>query len=130
MPRRTSGQPSGTFDKMQRGNKRKFGRVRNQRNALHKALATALIEHGKIKTTMAKAESTSQFTDKLITKAKTGTVASRRLVLQHIGEKATKKLFSEVGPKFKDKKGGYTKVLRLGRRKSDGAEMALIELTQ
>jgi large subunit ribosomal protein L17 len=103
--------------------------VRNQRKALYKALATALIEHGKIKTTTAKAKSLSQFTDKLVTKAKKGDINSRRLVRQDIGERATSKLFSDIGPKFKDKNGGYTKVLKLGRRVSDGAEMAQIEFT-
>jgi len=115
---------------MRRGNKRKFARVKNQRKALYKALATALIEHGRIKTTTAKAKSLSSFTDRLVTKAKKGDLASRKLIRQDIGEKATKKLMSDIGPKFKERNGGYTKVLRLGRRTSDGAEMALIEFTQ
>ena len=114
---------------MRRGDHRKFGRERNQRRALYKALATALIQHGKIKTTVAKAKSLSQFADKLVAKAKKGDIASRRLVRQNIGEGATKKLFSDIGPKFKEKSGGYTKVLKLGRRMSDGAEMAQIEFT-
>ncbi len=114
---------------MRRGSHRKFGRERNQRRALYKALATALIEHGKVKTTTAKAKSLSIFVDKLVTKAKRGDMASRRLVGQDIGEKATGKLFSDVGPKFKDRSGGYTKVLKLGRRLSDGAEMSIIEFT-
>lgn len=114
---------------MRRGNIRKFGRVKKQREALHKALATALIEHGKIKTTVAKAKSLSQFADKLVTQAKKASVASRRQVRQTLGEKATDKLFSDVAPKFKERSGGYTKVLRLGRRLSDGAEMALVVFT-
>ena len=115
---------------MRRGNNRKFGRVKNKRVALYKALATALIEHGKIKTTVAKAKSLSNFIDKLVTKAKRGDLASARLVRQSVGEKATKKLMTDVGPRFKDRAGGYTKILKLGRRISDGAEMALIEFTQ
>jgi len=115
---------------MRRGKHRKFARVKNQRKALYKALATALIDHGRIQTTMAKAKSLSGFTDKLITKAKKGDVASQRLIRHDIGEKATKKLMSDIGPRFKDRSGGYTKVLRLGRRVSDGAEMALIEFTK
>lgn len=112
---------------MRRGRHRKFGREKNQRNALYKALATALIDHGKIKTTVAKAKSLSQYADKLVTKAKKDTVASRQQVRQELGEKATVKLFSDVAPKFKDKNGGYTKVLKLGRRLSDGAPMAQVE---
>ncbi|MDP3792995.1 MAG: 50S ribosomal protein L17 [bacterium] len=109
---------------------RKFGRVKNQRKALYKALATALIEHGKIKTTSAKAKSLSKFTDKLVTKAKKGDLASGRLIRHYLGEKATKKLMTDIGPKFKDRKGGYTRVLRLGRRVSDGSEMSIIELVK
>ncbi len=115
---------------MRRGKLRKFGRVRKTRKALYKALATALIEHGKIKTTTSKAKSLSQFTDRLVSKAKKGDIASGRLIRQYVGEKATKKLMTDIGPKFKDRTGGYTKVLRLGRRASDGAEMAQIEFTQ
>lgn len=115
---------------MRRGMNRKFGRVKNQRKALYKALATALIEHGKIKTTSAKAKSLSKFTDKLVTKAKKGDLASGRLIRHYLGEKATKKLMTDIGPKFKDRKGGYTRVLRLGRRVSDGSEMSIIELVK
>lgn len=112
---------------MKHGINRKFGRVKNQRKALYKALATTLIEHGKIKTTSAKAKSLSKFTDKLVTKAKKGDIASGRLIRHYLGEKATKKLMTDIGPRFKDRKGGYTKVLRLGRRVSDGSEMSIIQ---
>jgi|SRR3989344_7515614 len=115
---------------MRRGKNRKFAREKNQRKALYKALATALIENGKIKTTAAKAKSLSQFTDKLVTKAKKGDLASRKLIGYNLGSKAVKKLMNEIGPKFKNKNGGYTKVSRLGRRISDGAEMALIQFTE
>ena len=114
---------------MRRGKKRKFARVKNQRKALYKALATALVEHGRIKTTLAKAKSFSGFVDKLVTKAKKGDVAIQRSIRQDLGEKATRKLMADVGPKFKDRDGGYTKVLRLGRRMSDGAEMAIVQWT-
>jgi large subunit ribosomal protein L17 len=115
---------------MRRGKSRKFGKVRKTRKALYKALATALIEHGKIQTTVAKAKSISTFTDKMVTKAKKGDVASGRLIRHYLGDKATKKLMTEIGPKFKERNGGYTKVLKMGRRLSDGAEMALIEFTK
>ncbi len=114
---------------MRRGNKRKFGRETDQRKALYKSLATALIDHGKIKTTQAKAKSLSSFVDRLVSKASSNDLNSRRLILKSIGEKATRKLMSDIGPRFKDKKGGYTRIIRLGQRKSDGSPMALIEFT-
>ena len=114
---------------MRRGKKRKFARVKNQRKSLYKALATALIDHGRIRTTLAKAKSASSFVDKLVSKAKRGDLGIQRSLRQDIGDKATKKLVAEIGPKFKERNGGYTKVLRLGRRVSDGAEMAILEFT-
>ena len=114
---------------MKRGNKRKFGRVSNQRTVLYKALATALIENGKIKTTQAKAKSLSTYIEKVITKASSSDLTSRKFTLQHVGEKASKKLVSEIAPRFKEKRGGYTRITRLGQRRSDGAPMALIEFT-
>ena len=115
---------------MRRGKHRKFARVKKQRNALYKALASALIEHGKVRTTLAKAKSLSVYANKLVTKSKIDTVSSRRLIRQSLGVKATHKLFSDISPKLKDRSGGYTKVLKLGRRVSDGAEMAQIEFIQ
>src|SRR3989338_5816898 len=99
---------------MRRGRKRKFSLERNQRKALYKALATALIEHGKIKTTAAKAKSLSRFADKLVTNAKKEDIGSRRLIREDLGEKATKKLVNDIGPRFKERRGGYTRVLKLG----------------
>lgn len=113
---------------MKRGNKRKFGRVRNQRTALSKALATALIDHGNITTTLAKAKTLSSVVSKMITAAKKQTLAARRNLGSQLGPKAVSKLMKEIGPKYKDRQGGYTRVVRLPRRNSDGAEMAVIEL--
>ncbi|MEX2090718.1 MAG: 50S ribosomal protein L17 [Candidatus Paceibacterota bacterium] len=115
---------------MRKGNHRKFGRETIQRKALYKSLATALIENGKIKTTVAKAKSLSSHFDKMVTIAKKQNLASRRLLQSQVGDKAVKKLITEIAPAFEGKKGGYTRVIRLGQRKSDGAEMALIELTK
>jgi len=112
---------------MKRSNKRKFGRETIQRKALLKALATALIENEKIKTTQAKAKTLSSFTDRLVTRAKRGDVASRRLLLTKVGSKAVNKLMSEIGPRFKERDGGYTRVIKLGQRQSDGSPMAKIE---
>lgn len=115
---------------MRRGNKRKFGREKVQREALYKSLATALIDHGKIKTTSAKAKSLSAFADRLVTTAKKQNLASRRELARTFHQKTVKKLVDEIAPKFSDRHGGYTRVIRLGQRKGDGAPMSLIEFTQ
>lgn len=115
---------------MRRGKHRKFHRETKQRKALYKSLATALIENGKIKTTVAKAKSLSSHFDKMVTVAKKQTLASRRLLQSQVGDKAVKKIFTEIAPGMEGRKGGYTRVTRLGQRKSDGSEMALIELVK
>ncbi|OGN01751.1 MAG: 50S ribosomal protein L17 [Candidatus Yanofskybacteria bacterium RIFCSPLOWO2_02_FULL_43_10] len=115
---------------MRRGKHRKFGREAGQRKVLYRALATALIEHGKIKTTSAKAKSLTVYIAKLITTAKKQDLAARRSVLTQIGEKAAKKLMSEIAPDFASRNGGYTRILRLGQRRSDSAEMVIIEFTK
>lgn len=115
---------------MRRGKNRKFGRERIKRRALYKGLATALIDNGKIKTTSAKAKSLSSFADKLITTAKKQDLASRRELAKIFHPKIVKKLADEIAPQFADRKGGYTRVIRLGQRKSDGAPMSIIEFVQ
>jgi len=115
---------------MRRGKQRKFGRVSGQRVVLYRALSTALIEHGKIKTTQAKAKSLSSHIEKLVTLAKKQTLASRKLLLTHVGEKAVKKLMSEVSPQFESRSGGYTRITKLGQRRSDSAPMVIIEFTK
>ena len=115
---------------MRRGKQRKFGRVSGQRVVLYKALSTALIEHGRIKTTEAKAKSLSSHADKLVTLAKKQDLAARKLLLTQIGEKAVKKLMSEVAPKLEARQGGYTRIMKLGQRRSDGAPMAVIEFVK
>jgi large subunit ribosomal protein L17 len=94
-----------------------------------KGLAKALIERGAIETTEAKAKELRPFVEKLITKAKTGTLHNRRLAGTKVPHRATAdKLFQEIGPRFATRKGGYTRILKTGHRKGDGAEMARIEL--
>ncbi len=115
---------------MRRGKQRKFGREAKQRGVLYRALATALIDHGRIKTTEAKAKSLSGHVDRLITLAKKQTLAARRLLLAQVGEKAVKKLMTEISPQFLARKGGYTRIMKLGQRRSDGAPMVLIEFTK
>ena len=92
-------------------------------------LAISLIEHGAIETTEAKAKELRPFVEKLITKAKRGTLHARRLAgAPHPRARAADKLFQEVGPAFATRAGGYTRILKTGHRKGDGAEMARIEL--
>ncbi len=109
--------------------KRKFGRTKNQKKALLNSLALNLIVRGKIKTTEPKAKELRPFIEKLITKAKKGDMATRRVIISKLSNRSreVKKLFEIIAPKYKDQKGGYTRVLKLGLRKADGAPMALIE---
>ena len=112
---------------MRRGNKRKFGRPRKQRQALEKGLVTALIEHGKITTTEAKAKLLRVVADRLVSTARKDTLASRRQLRQILGEKAVQKLTREVAPSLSSRQGGYTRLTRLGQRNSDGAAMTVVE---
>ena len=108
---------------------RQLRRTSEQKLALMRNLAQSLIEHGAIETTEAKAKELRPFVEKLITKARSGTLHDRRLAVRHIHKRATAdKLFQEVGPAFAKRKGGYTRILKTGHRKGDGAEMARIEL--
>jgi len=110
-------------------NKRKFGRNKNQKIALINSLALNLIVREKIKTTEPKAKELRPFIEKLVTKAKKDNVANRRLIISKLSnrKKEVKKLFEVIAPKYLKKSGGYTRVLKLGARKSDGAKMAIIE---
>lgn len=109
--------------------KRKFGRTRKVRNVLIKSMALNLIVRGKIKTTEPKAKELRPYVEKLVTRAKLGGLANRRVVMARLMNRApeTKKLFDVIAPKYENKNGGYTRVLKLGARKSDGADMAIIE---
>ena len=109
---------------------RKLSRKRNQRKALLKSLAGAIFLHEKIKTTEAKAKEVSSFAEKCITRAKKGDLSSRRILAKYFSKDLVKKLVDEIGPKYKDRKGGYTRIIKLGPRKSDGAKMAIIELVK
>ena len=112
--------------KLQKG--RKLHRETGQRRALLKTLATSLILRGKITTTEAKAKEVAPFLEKKITRSKTGTLAARRYLAQFFSAQTVKKLMDEVAPKYKERSGGYTRVVKLGRRKSDSSKMAIIEL--
>jgi len=107
----------------------KLGRTQGHRDALISNLAVSLIEHGRIKTTIAKAKAVRPFVEKLVTKAKNGTLHSRRMALADLrhNEGAVAKLFTEIGPLNAERKGGYTRIVKLGQRRSDASEMAVIE---
>jgi len=109
---------------------RKLSRKKDQRRALLKALSSALLLREKIKTTEAKAKEASSYTEKFITIAKKGNLASRRRLSCFFSPKIVKKLMAEIAPRYKTRKGGYTRVIKLGPRRSDGARMALIELVK
>ncbi len=109
---------------------RKLSRKTDQRKALLKALVTAIILHEKIKTTLAKAKEAAQLSEKFITRAKKGGLASRRLLSGSLSYPIVKKLIDELAPRYKDRHGGYTRIMKLGRRQTDGAEMAIIELVK
>ena len=108
---------------------RRLKRTSEQKLALMRGLAQALIERGAIETTEARAKEHRPVVEKLITKAKSGTLHDRRLAGRHVQKREINdKLFTEVGPKFASRAGGYTRILKVGHRKGDGAEMARIEL--
>jgi large subunit ribosomal protein L17 len=108
---------------------RKFGRKSNLRLALMRSLAEGLLEHGKITTTQAKAKELSSFVEKLITRGKDATVHDRRILASRLGTPArAKTLVEKVAPRYKERSGGYTRVVKLPHRPSDGSPMAMIEL--
>jgi len=108
---------------------RKLKRTHSHRKATLSALATALFLHKRIITTVAKAKEARRFAEKLITKAKRGDIHARRLVARFIkNREALKELFNEIAPRVMDRPGGYTRVVRLGYRRGDSAELAVLEL--
>jgi len=110
---------------------RKLGRTAEHRRALMRNLATQLLDRGTIKTTLPKAKELRSYTERLITTALKDTLAARRQVLRDISdEKVVHKLFSTIAPRYSSRPGGYTRVLRIGVRHGDKAEMALIQLVE
>ncbi len=107
---------------------RKFGRERDQRRALLKGLATSLVEHGKIETTLPKAKELVRYIEKLITKAKKGDLANRRMVIAGLSTQAAAfKLVDEIAPQLTARTSGHVRVTRTRLRVGDGAQMASIE---
>jgi large subunit ribosomal protein L17 len=110
---------------------RQLRRTSEQRLSLLRNLAISLIENEAIETTEAKAKELRPFVERLITKAKSGTLHDRRLAIRHVRKReAADKLFREIGPRYARRDGGYTRILKTGHRKGDGADMARIELIQ
>ena len=108
---------------------RKLGRTTAQRTAMLRAMVTFLLEKGKIETTVTRAKVVSSMAEKMITIAKDNSLANKRLVMKFVTkEDVTKKLFDEIAPKYKDRNGGYTRITKIGPRRGDAAEMAVIEL--
>jgi len=108
---------------------RKLGRDSAHRKALYSNLAGALIEHGRIETTEAKAKAVRPFAEKMITLGKRGDLAARRQALAELRSQfVVHHLFAEVAPRFAERPGGYTRIVKLGQRQGDAAEMAYLEL--
>lgn len=108
---------------------RKLGRVSSHRRAMLRNLVTSLLREGRIETTVTRAKETSKLADKMVTLGKRGDLHARRQALAYIyDEDVVTKLFSEIAQKYEDRNGGYTRVLKVGPRRGDGAEMAIIEL--
>ena len=108
---------------------RKLGRTSDQRKAMLRAMPTYLFENAKIETTFYRAKEVQPVAEKMVTLAKKNTLASYRKALSYITkEDVANKLFKEIAPKYADRNGGYTRVTRLGPRRGDAAEMAVIEL--
>ncbi len=108
---------------------RKLKRTTNQRKALFKSLAEALVLHGRIKTTEAKAKSVRSEVEKLITRAKKNDSNSLMILKKHV-HATTAELLMQIAPAFKDRNGGYTRIIKLGGRKKDNAPMVILEFTE
>ncbi|KOF57280.1 MULTISPECIES: 50S ribosomal protein L17 [Clostridium] len=108
---------------------RKLGRPTDQRRAMLRNLVTSFLKHGKIQTTETRAKETKNLAEKMITLAKRGDLHARRQVLAFVTEEdVVKKLFDEVAPKYAERKGGYTRIYKMGPRRGDGAEQVVLEL--
>ncbi|MDD6602723.1 MAG: 50S ribosomal protein L17 [Eubacteriales bacterium] len=108
---------------------RKLGRPTDHRQAMLRGLVTYLLENGKIETTVTRAKEVRAMAERMITLGKNDTLHSRRQALSYITkEDVVKKLFDEIGPKYEDRNGGYTRIIKTGPRRGDAAEMCIIEL--
>ncbi len=114
-----------------RVDRRKLGRTTSHRLAMLRNMITSLFEHEQIKTTEAKAKEAKRVADKMVTLAKRGDLHARRQALAFIRQKkVVHKLFEEIGKRYVNRNGGYTRVIKMGYRKGDGARMAILELVE
>jgi large subunit ribosomal protein L17 len=110
---------------------RHLNRTAEHRKMMLRNMASSLFKHGRIETTVAKAKELRQYAEPLITKAKRGDLHSRRLVARRINDpEALTRLFEEIGPRYAERPGGYTRVVKLGHRAGDAADVAIIELVE
>lgn len=108
---------------------RKLGRPTAHRNAMLRGMVTYLLENGQIETTLTRAKEVRSMTEKMITLGKKNTLASRRAAMAYITkEDVVKKLFDQIAPEYADRNGGYTRIYKMGPRRGDCAEMAIIKL--
>jgi large subunit ribosomal protein L17 len=108
---------------------KKLGRTPAQRKSLYANLAVALIEHGRIRTTVSKAKAVKPFAEQMISLGKRGDLHARRLALAELKDRdVVHKLFEDVAPRFADRPGGYSRIVKIGPRQGDSAEMAYLEL--
>mgnify|MGYP005777120689 CR=1 FL=1 len=108
---------------------RKLGKPTDQRMAMLRAMTTYLLENGQIKTTVTRAKEVAPLAEKMITLAKKSSLTTYRQALSFLTkEDVAKKLFDEIGPKYATRDGGYTRVVRIGPRRGDAAEMAIVQL--
>jgi len=106
---------------------RKFGRSSQQRKALLRSLARSLVMHERIETTEAKAKEVQPMVERMVTRARSGSLLARRYTGSMLGDDMGKKLITEIAPRYSDRSGGYTRVVKLAPRASDSARMAIIE---
>lgn len=108
---------------------RKLGRPTDHRKAMLRNLVTSLLREGRLETTVTRAKETRRLAEKMITLGKKGDLHARRQALSFVyDETVVKELFDEIAPKYEDRNGGYTRIMKLGPRRGDGSEMAIIEL--
>ena len=107
---------------------RKLGRTSDHRTAMLRAMVTYLLENGKIETTVTRAKEVKKVAEKMVTLGKTNTLHSKRQALAYITKRdVVVKLFDEIAPKFAERNGGYTRIIKIGPRRGDAAEMAILE---
>ncbi|MEE1046318.1 MAG: 50S ribosomal protein L17 [Clostridia bacterium] len=108
---------------------RKLGRPTDQRRAMLRNLTTSLLENGRIETTVTRAKEVQKLADKMVTLGKSNTLHTKRQALSYITKRdVVIKLFDEIAPKYSERNGGYTRIIKMGPRRGDAAEMAILEL--